>query len=81
MINIKINKSNKCNDEYSIFVSFPFDNKLVNIMRKQPIRYWLPNDKLWEIPLIYYDNLLTDLQEYDVDVSDLRINGSNFNLR
>lgn len=50
MIKIYIRKSDKLNGDASAFISFPYDNDLVALMRQQPARHWHPQSKEWEIP-------------------------------
>lgn len=50
MIKIYIRKSDKLNGDASAFISFPYDNDLVALMRQQPSRHWHPESKEWEIP-------------------------------
>lgn len=50
MIKIYIRKSDKLNGEASAFISFPYDNDLVALMRQQSSRHWHPESKEWEIP-------------------------------
>ena len=64
MVNIKINKSNKCNGDYSLFISFPYDQFIVNIMRGLSIRYWHPDSKEWETPLKNLDDIKRSLNNY-----------------
>lgn len=70
MINIRVDKSNKCNGEYSLFISFPYNQDIVNIMRGQIIRYWHSNEKVWELPLKSFDNLKNELKNYDLNILD-----------
>ena len=70
MINIEIKKSNKCNGEYSLFISFPYDQNIVNIIRNQIIRYWHPDEKQWEIPLKNLNSLKNELKDYDLNILD-----------
>ena len=69
MINIKINKSDKCNGEYSLYVSFPFNPKILEIMRNQTIRYWHPDTKEWELPIKSFDKLKDELKDYVLNIS------------
>ena len=80
MINIKIDKSNKCNGQYSLYVSFPYNQNIVNIMREQTIRYWLPDTKEWELPIKSLDKLKDSLKNYELDISDSNRILSNFNF-
>ena len=63
MINIKIEKANKCNGEYSLYISFPYDQKIVNIMREQTIRYWHPDTKEWELPIKSFEKFKIPLDK------------------
>ena len=62
MIKIEVKKSNKCNGDNSLFVSFPYNQKVVDILRDQIIRYWLPEEKQWELPIKAFSNLV---EEFD----------------
>lgn len=70
MVNIKINKSNKCNGDYSLFISFPYDQFIVNIMRGLSIRYWHPDSKEWETPLKNLDDIKRSLNNYKLNIID-----------
>ena len=50
MINIQVSDSIKCGCEKSIFVSFPYDINLVNLIKSFPVRFWHPDVKQWELP-------------------------------
>ncbi len=50
MIEIKIDKSEKVNGDLSAFISFPYDNGLVNLIRGYTSRFWHVTSKEWEIP-------------------------------
>lgn len=80
MITIKIDKSNKCNGEYSLYISFPYDSNIVNIMRSQSIRYYNPETKEWEIPIKNFDTLKEQLKSYQLNIVNSNENISNFNL-
>lgn len=69
MINIKLDKSEKCNGEYSLYITFPYNQQIVNIMREQPIRYWYPNTKEWEIPAKSLPKLKEQLKDYEINMS------------
>lgn len=70
MINIEVKKSDKCNGEHSLFISFPYDQNIVNIIRNQIIRYWHPDEKQWEIPLKNLNSLKNELKDYDLNILD-----------
>lgn len=74
MITIKIDKSNKCNGDLSLYISFPFDYKILAIMREQPIRYWHPDTKEWEIPINKFGTIQNALKEYSLNIINLHEN-------
>ena len=80
MINIKIDKSNKCNGEYSLYITFPYDTNVVNIMREQIIRYWHPDTKEWELPFKSLDRIKEQLKNYEINIVDSNDIISNFNF-
>ena len=69
MITIKIKKSIKCNGEYSLFVSFPYDAKIVSVIKNLPSRYWHADAKMWEIPLNKLGVLAENLPNEDFTIT------------
>ena len=69
MIKIDVRKSIKCNGDYSLFVSFEYDSKVVDTIRSFPSRYWNPNEKTWEIPFNKLAELLERLPEYEFELT------------
>ena len=49
MITLNIRKSNKANGDYSAYVSFPYNEEVLNVIRSMPSRYWDNKAKEWEI--------------------------------
>lgn len=70
MINIRIDNSDKCNEDYSLFISFPYNQKIVDTMRQQIIRYWHPDTKEWEIPFKSFNQLSEQLAEFEINIVD-----------
>lgn len=68
MIDIKIEKATKCNGEWSLYVTFPYDNKIVDIMRSFPSRFWNGDSKSWELPLKCFKPIIDALPDYDFDI-------------
>ena len=68
MITIDVRKSIKCNGDYSLFVSFPYDNYIVSIIRALPSRYWNKETKEWEIPSKKLNVLIEQFNKYDVKI-------------
>ena len=69
MITLNIKKSNKANGDYSAFVSFPYNEEVVNLIRNMPSRYWDNKTKEWEIPLKKIVTLIPQLQKFDVTIT------------
>ncbi len=80
MVTIQIDKSNKCNGDYSLYISFPYEQRIVDIMRNQPIRYWHTEIKQWELPLKSFNNLKQQLQDYKLNIVDSQNILSNFDF-
>ena len=80
MITIKIDKSIKCYEEKSIFVSFPYNAKIVEIIKSQKERYYNPTNKTWELPYSNLDKLRNQLQGYDKDILQANEVGRTDNL-
>ena len=69
MITIDIRKSNRANGDYSMFISFPYDTRIIDIIRSMPTRYWSPDSKEWEVPVLKLDEIKNKLAEFDVEIS------------
>lgn len=73
MINIKVDKANKCNGEYSLYITFDYNNYIVEIIRAFPTRYWYPDDKCWELPFNQLGKLLNQLPNEEFDISGVYV--------
>ena len=71
MITVKLDKSNKCNGDYSLYLKFPYNQNIVNIIRDLPIRYWHKEQKEWEIPFKYFDKLKDTFKNYQLNIVNL----------
>ena len=69
MIKIDINKSVKCNEDISLFVSFPYDANIVDIIREQLIRYWDAENKRWELPFSSLSSLVSAFKNYEIEIN------------
>lgn len=69
MITIDIRKSNRANGDYSMFISFPYDTRIIDIIRSFPTKYWSPDDKEWEVPVLKLNEMKNRLSEFDVEIS------------
>lgn len=74
MINIDIRESEKCNGEYSLFVSFEYNNDIVDIVKSFPIRVYNPKSKTWELPFNKLGELVNKLSDYDIEIHGKYIN-------
>ena len=68
MITIELDKSNNCNGEYSLYLKFPYNQNIVNIIRDLPIRYWHKESKEWEIPFKYFEKLKDIFKDYQLNI-------------
>lgn len=69
MINIKIAQAKRCNSDLSLFITCPFNNKIVEVIRSFPSKFWYPETKEWELPLNKLGNLVDDLQNFDFEIT------------
>lgn len=69
MININIANSKKCNGDYSMFITFDYDQKIVDVIREFPSRAWNKEKKEWEVPFTKLGELVTKLSDYDFDIT------------
>lgn len=69
MINVNIRKSNKCNGDYSAYLTFDYNETVVNAIRNLPSRYWDTNTKTWEVPLTKLPTLFSKLSAYDFEIT------------
>lgn len=66
MITLNIKKANKANGDYAMFVTFPYNEEILNIIREMPSRYWDNKTKEWEIPLKKFPYIASKLNKYDL---------------
>ena len=64
MIIIGIRRAEKCQGEYSIYLSFPYNADIIDLVRTLPTRFWHAENKTWEIPLKKLDFLVDHLQRF-----------------
>lgn len=69
MITIRIEESKKCNEQYSMFVTFEYHQKIVDTIRSLPTRFYNAEKKEWEVPLKKLQYLLDNLSDFDFDIS------------
>lgn len=81
MINIRVADSQKMNGDYSLYISFPFDNKIVSTIRELPSRYWNADKKEWEVPFNKLPVVIKDLADYDFQITGKYIDTSKPEVR
>ena len=69
MININIANSKKCNGDYSMFITFDYDQKIVDVIREFHSRAWDKEKKEWEVPFTKLGEFVTKLSDYDFDIT------------
>lgn len=69
MITIDIQKAKKCNGEWSLYVSFPYNNLIVDQIRSFPSRYWDKDNKQWELPFNQLDTLISKLGAFEIEIT------------
>lgn len=62
MIKIKIEKD-------SMFLSFPYDSHMVDVIREFPNRKWDKENKEWQLPLEKLDKLISKLPEQEFEIT------------
>lgn len=74
-LNINVAESKKCNGDYSLFITFDFDMRIVNAIREFPSKYWNADKKEWELPLNKLGEFINK-----VDFTDITITGKYVSL-
>lgn len=69
MINVRIDTANKCNGDWSLYVTFPYNDKIVNVIREFSDRSWNKEKKEWELPFRYFKPLIDSLPDFDFDIT------------
>ena len=68
MITIRIEEAKKVNGDWSLYVTFPYNEKIVNVIRECSQRFWNKENKEWELNIKYLPKLITELSEFDFDI-------------
>ena len=68
MVRIEIKQAYKVQGIKSLFITFPYNTKILNIIRSYMIKWWHPETKEWELAYKYLDNLKNDLRDYEIDI-------------
>ena len=69
MISIRVDKSNKLNGDISMFVSFPYNQEVIDVVRSFPSKWWHADVKEWELPLDKMQKLVDKLPGQEFEIS------------
>ena len=69
MINIEVKESEKCNGDYSLFISFEYNTDIISIVKSFPTRVYNDKDKTWELPLTKLGDVVNALSAYDITIT------------
>lgn len=73
-ITVNIKKAVKCNGDYSLFLSFPYDYSIVETIKEFPTRFWNKETKEWELPFNKLGELTEKLSRYDFNITGTYVN-------
>ena len=68
-VNVKITKSTRCNGDYSLYVTFDFDMRIVEVIRSFSTKFWNAEDKIWELPINKLTELTTKIDWCEFDIT------------
>ena len=77
MININIKESENCNGDYSLFVSFDYDETIVGIVKSFSTRVYNKDDKTWELPFNQLGDLVSKLSAYEITITGKYVQFNN----
>ena len=77
MINVRIAKAKKCYDvesAFSVYVTFDYDQRIVDTVKALPQRFYNADKKEWEAPLPALKAVVDNLPMFDFDITGPYIN-------
>jgi SNF2 family DNA or RNA helicase len=77
MINIRIAKAKKCYDvesAFSVYITFDYDQRIVDTVKSLPQRFYNADKKEWEAPLPALKTVVDNLPMFDFDITGPYIN-------
>ena len=82
MININIKASEKLTNDFSAFISFDYDNLIVNTLRELPFKFYNKDTTTWEIPTDKVLTIISNLQGFEIELTGnlSLLNPKPFNL-
>jgi len=77
MINVRIAKAKKCYDmesAFSVYITFDYDQRIVDTVKSLPQRFYNADKKEWEAPLPALKAVIDNLPMFDFDITGPYIN-------
>ena len=77
MINVRIAKAKKCYDvesAFSVYITFDYDQRIVDTVKALPQRFYNADKKEWEAPLPALKTVVDTLPMFDFDITGPYIN-------
>ena len=68
MITVDIRKATKVSGEYGMYLSFPYDETVLSIVKSMPSRYWHTEEKEWEVPVNKLTDFVGKLSNYEIQL-------------
>ena len=69
MINVRVAKTDKANGEWAMFLSFPYNSEVIEVVRSFPSKWWHADNKEWELPLDKLGKLTEKLPKQEFEIS------------
>lgn len=69
VINARIGKPNRLTDDYSVFLSFKYNDEAKNAIKSLPARAWDNDNKVWEIEYKDFDHLKSILPNFTFEIT------------
>lgn len=69
MINVVVRKSKFMPDDYSAFLSFPFNQEVIDCIKELRYRSWIKGSKEWEIRITDLPHIFNRFPNHDYDIS------------
>lgn len=70
VIHAKVDKPVRCTDDYSVFLTFSYNKKIVEAVKNLRARFWNPDNKSWEIEYKELAELQLALSDYKFDIQN-----------
>lgn len=74
MVTVKIDKATWVAGEWSAYLSFSYDQNMIDFIRELPSRRWDKEQKKWEIPLEQLKLFINRFSDQEYDISGVYVN-------